>query len=188
MDKYLIRKPRIKDSSPMQDSSPVQDSFPVQDSSSSSKRIRVDFNLENLPSDPGLWQKISSYHPNNHDEIRRHYLTKGPCQPVLHDYHVSYFSEKLHRFRSEWYANRKWLEYSIDKNAAFCFYCYLFGWQDVGKHGGGETFVMKGFKLWNQLVKLDSHVGGVNSAHNQAVKKSEDLPKEKQHIQSVLVK
>ena len=59
---------------------------------------------------------------------------------------------------------------------------------DVGKHGGGETFVMKGFKLWNQLAKLDSHVGGVNSAHNQAVKKSEDLPKEKQHIQSVLVK
>ncbi|XP_075658703.1 uncharacterized protein LOC142628502 [Castanea sativa] len=36
--------------------------------------------------------------------------------------------------------------------------------------------------------KLDSHVGGVNSAHNQAVKKSEDLQKEKQHIQSVLVK
>ena len=37
-------------------------------------------------------------------------------------------------------------------------------------------------------MKLDSHVGGVNSAHNQAVKKSEDLLKEKQHIQTVLVK
>ena len=42
MDKYLIRKPR------------TQDSSPVRDSYSSSKRIRVDFNLENLPSDPGL--------------------------------------------------------------------------------------------------------------------------------------
>ena len=133
----------------MQDSSPVQDSFLVQDSSSSSKRIHVDFNLENLSSDPGLRQKISSYHPNNHDEIRRHYLTKGPCQPVLHGYLVSYFFEKLHRFRSKWYVNRKWLEYSIDNDAAFCFYCHLFGWQDVGKHRGGETFVMKGFKLWN---------------------------------------
>ncbi|XP_065637932.1 uncharacterized protein LOC111986567 [Quercus suber] len=39
-----------------------------------------------------------------------------------------------------------------------------------------------------KLAKLDSHVGGVNSAYNQAVKKSEDLLKEKQHIQSVLVK
>ena len=79
IDKYLIRKSRTQDSSPMQDSS------------SSSKRIRVDFNLENLPLDPELRQKISSYHPNKHDEIRRHYLTKGPCQPVLHDYPISYF-------------------------------------------------------------------------------------------------
>ena len=94
MDKYLIRKPRTQDSSPMQDSSPVQNSFPVQDSSSSSKRIRVDFNLENLLSNPGLQQKISSYHPNNHDEIRRYYLTNGPCQPVVHDYPISYFSGK----------------------------------------------------------------------------------------------
>ena len=73
MDKYLIRKYRT------QDSSLVQDSFLVQDSSSSSKRIRVDFNLENLYSDPRLREKISSYHSNNHDEIRRFYLQKGPC-------------------------------------------------------------------------------------------------------------
>ena len=95
MDKYLIRK------SHTQDSSPVQDSSHLQDSSSSSKRIRVDFNLENLPSDPRLRQKISSYHPNNHDKIRRHYLTKGPCQPILDVFPVSYFSEKPRRFRSE---------------------------------------------------------------------------------------
>ena len=176
MDKYLIRKPH------------TQDSSPVQDSSSSSKQICVDFNLENLPLDPGLRQKISFYHPNNHDEIRRHYLTKGPCQPILCDFPVSHFFEKPRRFRFEWYVGRKWLEYSIDKDAAFCFYCYLFRWQDVGKEGGGETFVMKGFKLWNQVAKLDSYVGEVNSAHNQAIKKSEDLLKEKQHIQSVLIK
>ena len=75
------------------------------------------------------------------------------------------------------------MEYNIDKDAVFCFYCYLFG-QDVGKQGGGGTFVMKRFKLWNQKEKLNSHVGD----HNQVVKKSEDLMKEKQHIQSVLLK
>ena len=117
----------------MQDSSPMQDSFPMQDSSSSSKQIRVDFNLENLPLDPGLRQKISSYHPNNHDEIRRHYLTKGHCQPILDVFPLSYFSEKPRRFRSDWYRGRKWFEYSINKDAAFCFYCYLFERQDVGK-------------------------------------------------------
>ena len=127
MDKYLIRKPHT------QDSSPVQDSSHVQDSSSSSEQIRVDFNLENPPSNLGLRQKISFYHPNNHDEIRRHYLTKGPCQPILDVFPLSYFFEKSHRFRSDWYRGRKWLEYSIEKDAAFCFYCYLFGRQDVGK-------------------------------------------------------
>ena len=71
MDKYLIRKPH------------TQDSSLVQDSSSSSKRICVDFNLENLSSETGLREKISSYHPNNHDEIRRYYLQKGPCQPIF---------------------------------------------------------------------------------------------------------
>ena len=105
----------------------------MQDSSSSSKQILVDFNLENLHSNPRLQEKISSYHPNNHDEIRRHYLTKGLCQPILDVFPLSYFSEKSHRFRSDWYRGRKWLEYSIEKDAAFCFYCYLFGRQDVGK-------------------------------------------------------
>ena len=49
----------------------------MQDSFSYSKRIRVDFNLENLPSDPRIQENISSYHPNNHDEIR-HVLLKYP--------------------------------------------------------------------------------------------------------------
>ena len=40
MDKYLIRKPR------------TQDSSPVQNSSSSFKQIRVDFNLEILKEHP----------------------------------------------------------------------------------------------------------------------------------------
>ena len=107
MDKYLIRKPR------------TQDSSHVQDSSSSSKRVRVDFNLENLPSDIGLREKISFYHPNNHDEIRRYYLQKGPCQPVFqdHNYPLIDFSGKSCRFRSECYVNRKWLEYNTDKDA-----------------------------------------------------------------------
>ena len=107
MDKYLIRKPRT------QDSSHVQDSF------SSSKRVHVDFNLKNLPSDIGLREKISFYHPNNHDEIRRYYLQKCPCQPVFQDldYPLTDFSGKSCRFRSECYVNRKWLEYNTDKDA-----------------------------------------------------------------------
>ena len=114
----------------------MQNSFLVQDSSLSSKQIYVDFNFDNLPLDPELRENILSYHPSNHDEIKRFYLQKSPCQPVLqnHNYPLTDFSGKPRRFRSEWYVNRKWLEYSIDKDTVFCLYCYLFG-QNVGKQG-----------------------------------------------------
>ena len=101
MDKYLIRKPRTQDSSLM------WDSFPMQNSSSSSKWICVDFNLENLRLDPRLREKISSYHSNNHDEKRKFYLQKGPCQPVLHKYPSTNFSRKTRQFSFDWYVNRK---------------------------------------------------------------------------------
>ena len=124
----------------------------MQDSSStsSSKQICVNFNLENLCSDFGLREKISSYHFNNHDEIRGFYLQQGPCQSVLHKFSPTNFFGKPCRFNFDWYVSRNWLEYSIDKDTVFCLYCYLFG-KDVGKQEGGETFVTKGFKHWNQI-------------------------------------
>jgi len=42
--------------------------------------------LKNLPADPGLRLKISSYHPNDQDEVRRAYIQKGPCQPLGPDF------------------------------------------------------------------------------------------------------
>ena len=121
----------------------TQDSSPVQDSPSSSKWICID--LKNLRSDPGLQEKISSYHPNNHDEIRKFYLQKCPYQPVLHEYPSTDFSGKPHQFRSNWYVNRSWLEYSIDKDALFCLYCFLFG-QDIHKWGGDRDFCNEGIQ------------------------------------------
>ncbi|GMP45667.1 hypothetical protein CsSME_00014115 [Camellia sinensis var. sinensis] len=92
----------------------------------------------------------------------------------------------MRRFNSAWFKEYKnWLEYSIEKDAAFCLCCYLFR-PDLGK--GCDTLVTEGFKIWNMKNKLQIHVGGVNSAHNQAVKKCEDLMKQKQHIQSVFLK
>ena len=73
MDKFIIRKPRRpQDSSSTQDADLTQDSSSTQDLSS--KHGRVDVN--NLPLDPGLRKKISFYHPNDRDEIRRYYLQK----------------------------------------------------------------------------------------------------------------
>ena len=76
MEKFLIRKPQ--DSSSTQEKQSDYNSRP-----NSSKRICVDLN--NLPSDPGLREKISSYHPNDQDNIRRAYIQKGPYQLVPHN-------------------------------------------------------------------------------------------------------
>jgi hypothetical protein len=40
----------------------------------------LEFDLEMLPSDPGLRPKMADYHPSDREEIRRYYLQKGPCQ------------------------------------------------------------------------------------------------------------
>jgi hypothetical protein len=168
MDKFVIRKP--KDSS----------------SSSSSKRICVDLN--NLPLDPGLREPISSYHPNDQDNIGRAYIQKGPCQIVPYNLSQTKIGGSMRRFNPDWFTEHKnWLEYNIENDAEFCLCCYLFR-QDVGKQAGGDTFVRTGFELWHKKEKLRTHVGGINSAHNQAVKKCKNLMKSNQHINNVFVK
>lgn len=53
---------------------------------------------------------------------------------------------------------------------------------------GRKTILIGGFKIWNRKDKLQIHVGGINSPHNQVVKNNEDLMKQKQQIESVFVK
>ncbi|XP_058181387.1 uncharacterized protein LOC131299833 [Rhododendron vialii] len=180
MDKFLIKKPRT-----VQESTPIE-SFDDSNTQNSLKRSRIDLN--NLPSDPGLRPKILSYHPNDRDDIRRAYLQKGPCQPIQHNFPQRDISGLLRRFNLAWFEEYKnWLEYNIEKDAAFCLCCYLFG-LDGGNHKGGNAFIVEGFRLWNRKEKLREHVGGINSTHNRAVKGCEDLMKQPQHIQSVFEK
>uniref|UniRef100_A0A7N0UPV0 TTF-type domain-containing protein n=1 Tax=Kalanchoe fedtschenkoi TaxID=63787 RepID=A0A7N0UPV0_KALFE len=129
--------------------------------------------LENLPADSGLRRKISEYHPNIRDEVRRAYILKGPCQPVKHKFPQRDIG-----------GAKNWLEYSIEKDAVFCLCCYLFR-PDTGKQGSGESFVGKGITSWNKQDRLDMHVGGSASAHNLAMQKCKDLMKRGQHIDVV---
>ncbi|XP_060217059.1 uncharacterized protein LOC132644483 [Lycium barbarum] len=54
--------------------------------------------------------------------------------------------------------------------------------------GGGEAFSSIGFKSWHKKKRLDTHVGELNSDHNQAKKKCEDLMRQEQSIQVAFVK
>ncbi|CAN1273147.1 hypothetical protein LINPERPRIM_LOCUS14881 [Linum perenne] len=52
----------------------------------------VDVNL--LKADPGLRKKISSFHPNVQDEVRRLYIQRDPCQPKCHSFPLEKLVER----------------------------------------------------------------------------------------------
>ncbi|XP_062118895.1 uncharacterized protein LOC133832590 [Humulus lupulus] len=144
--------------------------------------------MSDLPTDPGLRIPISDYSLNIQDQIRRHYLQQGPCQPKNHKFLPKLFGGVERRFNIEWYDQfPTWLEYIIDKNSAFYLYCYLFK-QNNGKQGGGEIFVSKGFSNWNKTETFANHVGKHDSSHYECYKKCEALMNEKQQIQHIFVK
>ncbi|KAL6846327.1 hypothetical protein ACP4OV_023775 [Aristida adscensionis] len=55
----------------------------------------------------------------------------------------------------------------IKKDAAFCFVCYLF----PNEKNKTSPFVVGGWNNWNRNDALDTHVGGVASAHNKSQEK-----------------
>jgi len=104
-----------------------------------------------LEHDPGLRQLISSFDVNERDAARRGYILKGTCQPHAHDYPITRIYGKDRRFSIIWFYTYPWIEYSVEKDAAFCFTCYLFG-----KENG--TFVTGGWRNWNVgTVALTKH-------------------------------
>ena len=144
--------------------------------------------LSQLSADHGLRIKITRYHPNDRDRVRRAYLQKGPCKPYGYKFKQRKIGNLSRCFNPKWYDDDKnWLEYSVEKEAIFCLCCYLFK-SDVGKQAGGDNFVTEGFDCWNKKDRLDAHVGGPNSAHNQAWRRCQDLMKQDHHVDVVLNK
>jgi len=58
--------------------------LPSHEQGSSSQHVSC--NLEELPSDLGKRPKMSTYHPNDQEIIRRAYLQRGPCQPNQYNF------------------------------------------------------------------------------------------------------
>ncbi|XP_074289424.1 uncharacterized protein LOC141614575 [Silene latifolia] len=135
----------------------------------------TDFDVISLPQDPGLMRKLTDFHINDRDIIRREYVRRGPCQPRDHK-----FPKTKRNFVVSWFDKFKpWLEYSKEKDAAFCFVCYLFKSDSVS---GGEAFVNKGFRTWSKTDAFNKHVGNHMSAHNNAMKNFDVFNKQKSSI------
>ncbi|KAK8940884.1 hypothetical protein KSP39_PZI009869 [Platanthera zijinensis] len=147
------------------------------------KRAKKEVNIDNRASDPGLRCRISDYPINDRDDVRRYYLLKGPCQPKTHEFPRTIIGNISRKFNPAWFEHfPSWLEYSIEKDAAFCLFCYLFK-QEMGQQSGGDSFVIDGFKNWKKgFAKFKEHVGGPTSIHNRAVILCNNLMDSRQHI------
>ncbi|XP_048493267.1 uncharacterized protein LOC104897818 [Beta vulgaris subsp. vulgaris] len=120
------------------------------------------YDVELLPHDPGKRINIMDYPSNQRNAIRRAYILKKPCQPKTHNFpQRDLGGPRPRRFVASWFDKWDWLEYSIEKNAAFCFVCYLFK-NDIEVNVGGDAFVEGGFRSWNKSERFKTHVGVVS--------------------------
>uniref|UniRef100_A0ACD5XEW3 Uncharacterized protein n=1 Tax=Avena sativa TaxID=4498 RepID=A0ACD5XEW3_AVESA len=120
--------------------------------------------------DPGLRTPISGYAVNDQDSVRRAYIALGPCRPKMkkEDF-PQHMCGGMRRFQPKWFDEFKWLEYSVDRDGAYCFVCYLF--KDTNKFTGGDSFVNGGFRNWNMKARFRKHAGEINSANSEAEEK-----------------
>ncbi|XP_048497870.2 uncharacterized protein LOC104907266 [Beta vulgaris subsp. vulgaris] len=109
---------------------------------------------------------MSDFHPDDKSIVRRTYLDRKPCQPKNFVFPQTLIGPKNRRFNVDWFDTWPWLEYSVEKDAAFCFACYLF---KEDNSVGRDAFTTNGFKYWNRLDVIKKHVGSHKSVHSNAM-------------------
>ena len=88
--------------------------------------MHTNVNSPYLEYDPGLRSSIWSYLVDIRDDVRKSFIKMSPCQPRLRKYPPIYYKGQKRHFQRFWFDQFPWLEYSEEKNSAFCFSCYLF--------------------------------------------------------------
>ncbi|KAL9688095.1 hypothetical protein QQ045_032508 [Rhodiola kirilowii] len=120
-----------------------------------------DFDIVN---DPALRKPINDYEHSIRDNVRRAYVVQGPCRPHSHNFPKTYIVDRLRSFHNDYFKTYEWLEYSVSKDAAYCYWCYLF----KGEYAK-DAFIKEGFQNWkNAHEKFRAHVGAAGSSHNKA--------------------
>ncbi|CAN6175822.1 unnamed protein product [Urochloa humidicola] len=123
----------------------VEDVMPPQPPSPVSLPV---YDINRLPYDPGERLPIASYPVNDQDAIRRAYVLKGPFKPIEHEFPIRTIGDRDRSCNPVWLYTHNWVEYSIKKDAIFCFPCYLF--KDPENKGKGTiAFTVEGWRNWN---------------------------------------
>ncbi|XP_047978791.1 zinc finger MYM-type protein 1-like [Salvia hispanica] len=188
MHRYFSKRPR-NDSTTT--SAPNDSSIAIPNPIMNQERINVasgESSAENIDRDPGKRRPIVEYEVQDRDRIRREYISKGPFQPKGHVFKKSSFGKEKRSFQSNWFERHAWLEYSVEKDAAFCFWCYLFRPINDNRFGD-DVFVSTGCKNWKKALAIfREHEGSVNSTHDQARILFEGFKNQRQSVEYNLTK
>lgn len=96
--------------------------------------------------------------------------SNAPSQPVLGSYPKRAFATTLRSFNPAWYRTRPWLEYSVERDACFCFPCRKYG-SIVNERD--VVFTLTGFNNWKAALDRDKglqrHVSSHNHVHASTV-------------------
>lgn len=114
--------------------------------------------------------------PNDRNMLL-HYIKHGPIQPK-----EGFVRDKGGRiFRTEYYTRFPWLEYSMSKQKAFCFYCRLFAVPSVQGGQISTTFITDGYGDWKKALENNRGFGQHQDSkcHIYAKKSYEDYIKGK---------
>jgi len=81
--------------------------------------------------------------------------TDSLSRPLLKTYPKSVFGKQKRSFSSVLYEKHDFIEYSVKKDAVYCFPCRLFG-AKTG-HSQENTFTTRGFQNWKKTEKIVDH-------------------------------
>lgn len=120
-------------------------------------------------------KSIDEYPSEIRDQVKRAYALRGPTQqPVGFTFPRTWQSGEWRSFQQHWFGKYDWLEYSESKDAAFCFYCYLFFEPGKPDKWGSNVFAKVSIGKWKKaLEKFDKH--GASHSHCNARLKCEDF-------------
>lgn len=91
-------------------------------------------------------------------------LTFGPYQPKQ----IDFPKRNNRKFRTEWYNDHEWLEYSPSTDAAYCFSCRAFP-SGQAKSRKDQVFVSAGFNNWKKAAeKFREHHNSLSHKESHA--------------------
>lgn len=106
----------------------------------------------------------------------------GPYQPLMTIYPRMQVGKQKRSFHAHYYKKYNWIEYSIAKDAVFCFSCRFFKSNYLNASQLDSAFTIKGFRNWANATKLldkhqlsKSHLTSLSSLNQYLSGKSIDV-------------